>query len=467
MENYDKLNIARKAAKEILDLLSDNDSLIIINFFGDYTTVWPETPIGGFREKIIHTIDTMAPMQGTMLAKGMKEAYEKVLDSSKDDKQIFLMSDGRSWANEEDNAVEITKELYSLGIPTSVLNTCTEEKDGDPASGVALQLLKDIACEGAGGDSEGNYYFINDIKNLGGLVLGEVIDDITDTVVEGDLPVNIKIQSDKVLGGIKEKLPSIHGYIYSKIKPSAVTVLSSDYKTKGGGTKEVPLYAYWKYGDGRISTFTSTLSGDWVSEYAKGIGAQFIKNVIDVAVPAVRHTAPFTVLTDTDGGERTVILTPDVLSFDGVASISVTYPNGRTETKDMIFNSKNYSSSFNVTESGKYVIVLTYKDAGVEHKEVRYLTIPYSEEYNRFTTFTVSDLYKIVRSKGTVHQDASFKLENDESDIATYTFYFTSPLMILAVCLFVLDIMFRKLRLKDIQNLFGEKNKAKTGGNGK
>lgn len=465
MENYDKRNIARAAAKQLVSLLSDTDSVIIINFFGNYTTVWPETPVGGYREKILDTIDTMKPQQGTLLAKGMKEAYSKVTASTKDDKQIFLISDGRSWSEEDENAAEITKELYGLGVPTSVLNTCTEEVSGDEAaSGAAIKLLKDIAREGNGCVGDGHYYFLRDRKDVEALILTEVMDDITDTVVEGDLPVNVKIQSDKVLEGILKALPDVHGYIYSKIKPSAVTVLSSTYKTKGGSIKEAPLYAYWKYGDGRVATFTSTLSGTWVSEYASGDGATFISNIIKTAVPSERHTVPFTVYTEADGGERHVTLIPDTLNINGLASVKITYPDGRLETKDMIFNSKNYSFSFGINGSGKYVLELTYSVGGQTHSETRYISVPYSAEYDRFTTFTVSDLHKIVRSKGTVHKDASFKLENKEGDIATYTLYFTAPLMIIAVCLFVLDIMFRKLRWKDIANLFGEKDKTYKGG---
>ena len=204
-----------------------------------------------------------------------------------------------------------------------------------------------------------------------------------------------------------------------------------------------------------------------MSEYDDGDGKTFIQNIINTAVPSERHTAPFTVYTDIDGGERHMTLVPDVLSFDGAASITITYPNGESEVKEMIFNSKNYTSSFSITDSGKYVVTLTYTNGDKEHSEIRYISIPYSAEYDRFTTFTISDLHKIVRTKGNVHKDADFKLENDEGDIATYTLYFTAPLMILAVCLFVLDIMFRKLRWKDIKNLFGEKDKVLKGGTSK
>ena len=204
-----------------------------------------------------------------------------------------------------------------------------------------------------------------------------------------------------------------------------------------------------------------------MSEYASGDGLTFTKNIIKTAVPSERHTVPFTVYTDADGGERQITLVPDVLSFDGTASITVVYPNGDTEAREMIFNSKSYSSSFGIRESGKYTVTLTYSIGGREYSEVRYISVPYSAEYDRFTTFTISDLHKIVRNSGTVHTDADFELKNDEGDIATYTFYFTAPLMIIAVCLFILDITFRKLRWKDIKNLFGEKDKVMKGGNGK
>lgn len=473
MENYSKLIMARAAAKQLVDLLGPNDSVMIINFWGDYTTKLPSTPVSGNKELIYDAIDTMEAQQGTLLAKGMKEAYEKLLKSSIDDKQVFLISDGRSWANEDDDAVGTTKDLFDLGIPTSVLNTCTEVVIGDEeASGVALKLLQDIAYEGCGRVGPGNYYFVKDEEDLIPLILSEVIDDLSDTVIEkAGTEVNVKLGDDDVLEGIdtdeKTPLPTINGFIYSKAKASAITVLSANYKKTSGAIKEAPIYVYWNYGRGRVACFTSTLSGAWTENYTSGSGLIFSKNIFTTNAPEQKRSAPFTTLTEVDGGTRVVTLTPATLNFDGTAAIEVITPDGEIIKELMIFNSQNYTSSFTASKPGKYTVKFTYNYAGTAHTETQYLTVPYEAEYDSFTAFTISDLYKIIRNCGTVNKNADINIENDEDDISTYTLYFAVPFMTLAVILFVIDIMFRKLRWADIRNLFGLKDKRLKGGTGK
>lgn len=468
MENYSKLIMAKAAAKQLVDLLGENDSVMIINFWGNYTTLLPSTPVSGNRDMIHEKIDNIEAYQGTLLAKGMKEAYEKLILSTIDDKQVFLISDGRSWANEEDNAVETTRDLYELGIPTSVLNTCTKVIIGDEAaSGVALQLLQDIAYEGCGGKGPGNYYYVEDEKDLAPLILSEVIDDLTDTVIEGDITVNRKLGSDEVLNGIEVKLPDLKGFIYSKAKASAITVLSANYKKTSGTIKEAPIYVYWKYGAGRAACYTSTLSGVWAENYIDNeAGTQLLQNVFTTNSPTQRRSAPFTTLIDVDGGNRIITLIPSTLNFDGTAEAVIVAPDGNVTQTQMIFNSKNYTAGFNASLPGKYTIKLTYTYDGTAHSDIQYLTVPYEAEYNSFTAFTISDMHKIIRNCGTVNTDANINLENNEDDVATYTLYFAVPFMTAAVILFVLDIMFRKLRWADIRNLFGLKdNKAKGGAN--
>ncbi len=467
MENYSKLIMARAAAKQLVDLLGPNDSVMIINFWGNYTTLLPSTPVSGNKELIYEKIENMKPQQGTLLAKGMKEAYEKLISSTIEDKQVFLISDGRSWANEEDDAVSTTRDLYELGIPTSVLNTCTEIVIGDEAAaGIALKLLQDIAFEGCGGKGPGNYYYVEDEKDLTPLILSEIVDDLTETVIEGNIPVNIKLKGDKVLDGINTSLPNLNGFIYSKAKASAITVLTADYKKTSGTIKEAPVYVYWDYGRGRVACFTSTLSGVWTENYTDGSGHTLVKNVMTKNSPEEKRSAPFTTLTDVDGGNRVITLIPATLNFDGKASIEVIAPNGDVTKELMIFNSKNYTAGFTASEPGKYTIKLTYTYAGNSYTETQYLTIPYEAEYNSFTVFTISDMHKIIRNCGTVNTDANINLENNEDDVATYTLYFAVPFMVIAVILFVLDIMFRKLKWADIRNLFGLKdNKVKGGTN--
>lgn len=464
MQTQEKLLIEKAAAKQIIDLLNDHDYLIIITFWGDKTTIWPSSPIESQRDYIKNElIDKLNPQQGTVLGAGMKEAYEKVKSSGITDKQVFLMSDGVTWANEVEDAVAMAKDLYLNGIPTSVLNTNTWD-NGTYKNQTAIKLLQDIAREGAGTpdatvEELGNYYFCAEEDDVKDVILAEIADDITETIIEGDIPLSIKIKSDSVLDGITSALPNLNGFVYSRAKASATTVLTADYVKSNGGVSEAPIYAYWQYGDGRVITFTSSLSGKWVDGWTDGVGMRFMDNITENNVPKEKHDVPFRVSIDEDGGVKTLTLTPEILTYGAKASVELTLPSGSVISEELEFNSKNFVYEFTTSTVGKYRLRVIYNPSGTPYETTMTLDIPYQEEYNAFTAFTISDLHKIIRTRGTVYTNAEIDLENKEDDIATYTFFFAIPFMVAAVILYVLDIIVRKLRWADIRNLFGLKEK--------
>ena len=55
-------------------------------------------------------------------------------------------------------------------------------------------------------------------------------------------------------------------------------------------------------------------------------------------------------------------------------------------------------------------------------------------------------------------------IKNDDSQIATYIVNLTVPFLVAAVALFVVDIVIRKLKWKDIVSLFGGARNKKGGG---
>lgn len=465
MEFVEKLHTAKAAAKQLVSILNDHDFLIVISFSGDYTQVWPSAPVGGNRDKICQLIDGLQPTQGTVLGKAMDFAKAKVLESSIEKKQLFLISDGRTWSNEEESAVTVAEELLTLNIPTSVLNTGTKTTVGDDASGVALQLLQDIATKGGG-----KYYYAANPKELSDIMLTDIANDITETVIEGDIPLNVRIKADRVLDGISTALPHLGGYVYSKPKGSATTVLTADFTTTSGKVTEAPVYAYWSYGKGRVSTFTSTLSGAWVANFSTGSGQTLFLNMVQAAVPAEKVNHPF--LLDIESGVGTAVLTvsPETLRFDAVTTVTLTLPSGSTVTEQVPFNTQSYVYELKLATPGKYTVAVTYAYANRSYEATAYLHVPYVDEYNSFHVFSVAALHKLLRQNGTVYTDSSLiALENREGDVATYTFSPASLFMIVAVVLFVADIIIRKLRLADILNLFGlreRRRRNKKGGNG-
>ena len=455
MESVYKLEMAKAAATQMLEILNDHDFLIIIGFSGNYTTIWPSSPVGGRREDIAKKIKDIQPTQGTVLGKGMQKAYEEVMKSSLEDRQVFLISDGRTWANEEDDAVEIATKLAAEGVPTSVLNTGTKE-NGDPTSTDALALLFGIAEAG-----RGNYYFADDPTNLTKLMLADIADDMTDTVIEGDTTVSVKMRADEVMDGIESGLPALGGFIYSKPKKSANTVLSTYYTKASGNVIEVPIYAYWGYGNGRVASFTSSLSGSWSDSWRDGTGDVFLHNVITTNVPESKTDYPFHLTVEQKGDICTVTMIPETLNFDAEAAISVTMPDGTVIDAPLTFNSESYYYEFEVGSVGKYAIAVTYRYLTREYSATHYFDIPYVPEYDSFTVFNIADVHKLIRNRGNVFEGGEITLENKEEDVATYTVYISTPIMAVAIVLFLVSVIIRKLRWADILSLFGIRDKKK------
>ncbi len=466
MQFMNKLDIAKNAALQLVNVMNDKDFLVIVSFSGDFNTEWPVSQIDGNREKISEVINGLEPSQGTVLGKGMQEAYDKLTGSSIENKQVFLISDGRTWAEETDDAVETATKLYDLGIPTSVLNTATIAQAGDNASYDAVTLLNNIALAGRGGEEEAkNYFFANDPKKVSDLVLGEVADMLTETIIEDEVSVKIELGEGNLdKDKLESALPHLLGYVFAREQSTATTVLTTEYETTSGAKIIVPIYAYRRYDRGRVSSFTSSLSGEWVSLWQNNTngnagGDIAFNQIIDSATPKTSHSYPFNLQISESDGAYLITIIPERLRFDAEASIIVKSPSGKSKTHKLPFTSNGFSYLFTTDEIGYFDITASYTENGKTHEAKTSLYIPYLPEYNEFTLYSISNLHRLIRTKGEVHENSDFEMINNKEDIETYTFYLALPLMILAVAIFVIDIILRKLRWQDIVTLFSKKRK--------
>ena len=61
----------------------------------------------------------------------------------------------------------------------------------------------------------------------------------------------------------------------------------------------------------------------------------------------------------------------------------------------------------------------------------------------------------MVSSNGQISEDGHLDLSNNNSIVQKYIIDFTPILMIICICLFMIDIIVRKLKWQDIKTLFG------------
>ncbi len=456
MQNFSRLRIAKQVANQLLNILSDNDYVMVVAFYGNVEVL--QAPIKAVnRDEVAELINAYEPQQGTMLGTALDKAGELLVEYEFSEKQIMLISDGMSHTMEEDNPVEVVTMLREHGIQTSVVQPAGRDEETSDSSNGDPTLLKQIAAAGGG-----KWYPILREEDMLEVVFGPIQGDVTQTVIEGDLPVTIYNRTDPILENITS-LPNISGYTYTRAKASATTILTVPYTKSSGAVIDAPLLAYWEYGNGRVYSFTSDFTGSWTSGWTSENSLSLFTSVLEKAVPDERRDTPYDVDVSYDGAYTTVVVAPLTLNPRATVIVKITNPKGESDTQTLNFNSKNYSYRFETPENGFYTFDVTYRYGADEFTSKSTFALSYSPEYNMFEVFDPGDLHAAIRNRGTVNENGIPSLENNEDEVATYTVRFLAPLMILAVVLYVIDIMIRKLKLSDIKSFFGIKPKRGAG----
>ncbi len=470
MDQISHLIMAKRAAIQLINLLGENDWVSVMAFSGVVEPVCAPTLVGSSvnRAELADKINALEPKHGTLIGSGMKAMHDQLKTLSEKlpsitNRQVMLLSDGMSYSAESEEVYEVTTDLKNIGIPTSVINTgCTDEE--------GVTRLSEIARLGTG-----EYYFVDRIESLSEVMLTEIADDVTETLVEVESALKVNRPNDDVLDGV-EGISTVKGYIYSTAKTSATTVLSTEYTSKGGTTTQPPVYSYWNYGNGMVSTFTSSIGGDWTSHWNEAGANRFFDNILDENTPSERIDHPYTLSVEYDGAYAHVEIVPATLDPDAIATgtIKLIPTNGAAaqegaESEDegiaatLTFDGSRYFYKFPVSEVGKYQLNIRYAYAGIEKNAEYFFTVSYAPEYDSFQTFSPSDLHKAVRNRGTVTEDGTVNLEHDEDEVSTYTVHLTVWLMLIAIVLFIADIIVRKIKWKDITGLF-KRSKTRKGG---
>lgn len=366
-----------------------------------------------------------------------------MIDMAFEDKQIMLISDGMSYTLENDTPADVVKKLKDHGITTSVIHPAAREE--------GIATLRGIAEAGGG-----SYFEINTEENLLEIMFSEIADDLTESVIKGRTPVHVKREGDEVLLGLAS-VPDVMGYTYAKAKASANTVLTVEYVKSGGNAVEVPLYAYWNYGNGRVTTFTSSFTGDWAAEWQNESGERFFENVLSTNIPAERIDYPYSISVEYDGSYSQIEIIPVILNPYAETYVTVTHPDGSEVTELLTFDSTRYFYRFETPQKGRYLIGITYSYGDKSFISEAAFHIGYSPEYNSFEVFDPASLHAAIRNRGSVNEGTIPSLENDDKEVATYVVRFVAPLMIVAVALYVVDIIIRKLKWTDIKSFFGLK----------
>ncbi len=450
MQDASQLIMAKESAIQLLSLMSPSDSVMVISFSGDVYLELGVTQVAD-KDTVISTINSIKPTQGTVLGAGLRAAYDQMVDQPFYEKRVLLISDGRSYvsASESDNPLQAASDLYKKGIITSVINT--NSPVGEP-------LLNRIKNAG-----RGEYYFVTSPEKVKDIVSTDIADDLTETVIEKDSKVIIEEYDDPLVEGITE-LPNISGYYYCQAKPSsdATVVLSAEYKKSINNTVYVPIYTYWNYGNGKVTSIGTSFSGAWVSNWDNDANAQAVsKRILTTNMPDERIDYPFDIEVSTEETETAIEVLPGEINPDIFVDMEIISPSGQSQSTRIYYDAGSYRYSLHTGEVGKYTVKVSYVFGEETFDATTSFDISYLPEYNSFELFDSSALYSSIGNSGSISENGELKIENDENEVDSYVYYYTAPLMIAAVALYVIDIIIRKLKWSDIKSFF---TKSKAGG---
>lgn len=468
MESHGRLDRAKKAAKEILSMLDDDDTVALLQFNGSPASITSSQLKDGGREMLIKEVEALTVRQGTNIPAALEYAIPSAAGGDYAERRLMLVSDGMNFSFDAGDAQSVRTSVLQLrdrGVVTSALDVGREGVSENASASAKQMLENDVA-----GNGGGKYMLISNDASLKEVLETELPEDVNSS--EGSTSeIYVKRDYDDVLDGINAGSLTggwslVDKFIYSTSRGEATTVLTVDFIGAQGNSIEVPLYAYRDYGNGRTASLTAGITGEWMDMKAQ-VRTQLLHNILGTNVPDQKISEPFTVEIEQANGYAEVSLTPDKMRLDAVTSIGITFEDGirTTNTAPVALApaGSKFTHAFITGDEGRYTVKITYKESATEQEYTveRTVHVAYSAEYDSFALYDVGTLHKMVGAQGTVSENGNLTIVNDASEVGLYNVSLNMPLLIACVILFAVDIAIRKLKWEDIQSLFRRHKKVK------
>jgi len=240
-----KLEAAKESARATAEVLSPNDFIAVVAFDSE-AQVFVRPTRASNKMRISNDIARLQSGGGTNIFPGLKEAFEVLQGINAKVKHVILMTDGEA---PSDGIAELVQDMRASRITVSCVGV----------QGADRSLLSMIAD---GGD--GRLYMVEDIGALPKIFMKETQEAQKSQLVEDVIHVRIAKKVEAIEGTNVENAPPLHGYVTTKPKPTAETILISDLGE--------PILARWRYGGGTAVAWTSDVKNRWSADWIRWNG---------------------------------------------------------------------------------------------------------------------------------------------------------------------------------------------------
>ena len=166
--------------------------------------------------------------------------------ANKTAKFAILMTDGEA---PSDGIPELVGDMRGARITVSCVGV----------QGADRNLLAMIAEAG-----DGRLYMVEDVGSLPRIFMKETQEAQKNQLVEELIKVRIAKRVEAIEGTAVESAPPLRGYVSTKPKPTAETILISD--------QGEPILARWRYGAGTAVAWTSDVKNRWSADWIRWAG---------------------------------------------------------------------------------------------------------------------------------------------------------------------------------------------------
>ena len=442
------LDMAIQGAKEVVDKLDINDSIAVVTFETNVTVPVTMTTIRNEenRQDIKDKIDRITNNGGTNMLNGLDEAYKQIQGVTAEYKDIITLTDGLAGDNIDDLKKYVTSMSFS-NISCSFINIL--DKEGE-------ELLRTLAKLG-----NGQYHYVDSALGLKDIMVDAIEEEIIDTVIEKDSPVIYQIQDDPSLeGGVYNKLENVLGYNYCRMKSGANTVLSVQYIHTNSENQlnviAIPLYAYWQFGAGKVSSFTSSLSTDWTSKFwSAASGKTFFKNIVNQSLPDRYNKSILNVEFKANGSTSEIEVSPNVDTKNSKVSVELKSLDDESTIAnyDLVYDGSSFTYNLPTPKVGFYEAKVNFSKLNSETNEyelVETTTVIYSFDYSSEFNFfdeTANTLLNQIASQcdGSILAENNIHIDMSNNQLADSSYVSLMVWILLAaVIVYLADITIRK-----------------------
>jgi Ca-activated chloride channel homolog len=434
----EKLDLTKLAARATAEALPPADQIGVIVFDSQARPV-VQLQRAANRQRIANDIGRIQASGGTNILAGLREAVDELGAATARKKHVILLSDGQSPYDEIPDLVDAAR---AARITISAIGV------GD---GADQTMLKMIAERGGG-----RFYQTRDPTSIPRIFSRETsaLDD--QLIVERPTAVRVSKRIAALRGIDVEHAPPLGGYVVTRPRAQAETVLAT-----GEGT---PLLARWQLGLGEVTAWTSDLGARWGSTWARWAPFDKLWAQLTRATMRKRAAGHFTIRSERRGDQVTVAVDaigPDdsfVTGLDGRLDITAVAADGHAAPVRPLPLPETAPGRYETTfrpdiETGALLFAATFTAAGAPVADAAgRLTLPFAPELLPRPPSSNEGAAELAAaaaaSGGRVVRDAREALDPG-GDHRETNFPLRTPILLVALALFVADVAFRRVRLPE------------------